>query len=195
MSHFFAILSRMKFIRRWGLMRNTQEENIQEHTLQTAMIAYHLCIMHNTYYGGKADASFAAVLAMYHDVSEVYTGDLPTPVKYFSPDMRKTYGRVEKLAQERIVQSLPKELQSQYEPLIVRGEEQPEWPFVKAADTISAFLKCQQEKNAGNHEFDEAYETIGKRLADNPLPEVRRFLREYVPIFLLTVDEVNRPSE
>lgn len=193
MSHFFAILARMKFIRRWGLMRNTQEENIQEHTLQTAMIAYHLCVMHNTYSVDEpVNASFAAVLAMYHDVSEVYTGDLPTPVKYFSPDMRKTYGIVETLAQKRILESLPAELQGIYEPLIVDGETQREWPFVKAADTISAYLKCQQEMNAGNHEFAEAYTTTKKRLDENPLPEVKRFMEEYVPSFLLTVDEVNR---
>ena len=195
MNHFFAILARMKFIRRWGLMHNTQEENIQEHSLQTAMIAYHLCLMHNTYYGGNINASFAAVLAMYHDASEVYTGDLPTPVKYFSPAMRQTYGDVEKLAQERILKAVPEELRAAYEPLLLMAEEQPEWPFVKAADTISAFLKCQQEKNAGNHEFDEAYEVTRRRLLANELPEVGRFLEEYAPSFLLTIDEVNRSLE
>ena len=154
MSHFFAMLSRMKYIRRWGLMRNTQEENIQEHTLQTAMIAYHLCVLRNVRFGGTVDPQRAAVLAMYHDVTEIFTGDMPTPVKYFTPLMRETYGRAERLAGERLVASLPEDLQSAYAPLILAGEDDPVWPFVKAADTLSAYLKCLQEKHAGNTEFD-----------------------------------------
>lgn len=191
-SHFFAILARMKFIRRWGLMRNTMEENIQEHTVQTAMIAYHLVLLHNTYFGGHGDASRAAVLALYHDASEVYTGDMPTPIKYFNAQMRDTYKEVEKLAQERILRSLPEPLRPAYEPILMKAEAYPEWPFVKAADTISAYLKCLQEKNAGNHEFNEAYETIRARLLDSPLPEVAMFLRDYEPAFLLTIDEISK---
>lgn len=201
MSHFFAILSRMKFIRRWSLMRNTIEENVQEHTLQTAMIAYHLCLLHNRYYadggtvdGGTVDAGRAVLLALYHDASEVFTGDMPTPVKYFSPVMRRTYGEVERLAQKRLVETLPEDLQPDYEPLICHAEEDPVWPFVKAADTLSAYLKCLQEKHAGNSEFNEAYETIGARLQNLAMPEVQHFLREYAPSFLLSLDDMNTES-
>lgn len=181
----------MKFIRRWSLMRNTEEENIQEHTLQTAMIAYHLCLLRNTYFGGKTDPARAAVLAMYHDVAEVFTGDMPTPVKYFNPLMRRTYGEVERLAQERLLQTLPVELQDAYEPLICRAEDDVLWPLVKAADTLSAYVKCLQEKNAGNREFNAAYVTIGEKLQSLKMPEVDLFLRDYAPSFLLSVDEIN----
>ncbi|EHM37588.1 5'-deoxynucleotidase [Anaeroglobus geminatus] len=191
MSHFFAMLSRMKYIRRWGLMRNTQEENIQEHTLQTAMIAYHLCVLRNVRFGGTVDPQRAAVLAMYHDVTEIFTGDMPTPVKYFTPLMRETYGRAERLAGERLVASLPEDLQSAYAPLILAGEDDPVWPFVKAADTLSAYLKCLQEKHAGNTEFDKAYGTIGKKLRDLHMPEVDVFMEEYAPAFLLSLDEMD----
>lgn len=194
MSHFFAILARMQFIRRWSLMRNTMEENIQEHTLQTVMIAYHLCLLHNKYYchtGAPVDGSRAVLLAMYHDASEVFTGDMPTPVKYFSPVMRQTYAEVEHLAQRRLIEALPEDLQADYRPLICDAEDDPVWPFVKAADTLSAYLKCLQEKNAGNGEFDEAYETIGKRLKSLEMPEVDRFLTDYAPSFLLSLDEMN----
>ena len=109
--------------------------------------------------------------------------------------MRKNYGTVEQLAQQRILKALPAELRDVYKPLILDAEEQPEWVYVKAADSISAFLKCQQEMNAGNHEFDAAYETIKKKLTDSKLPEVEHFLKEYVPSFLLTIDEVNRELE
>ena len=191
----------MKFIRRWSLMRNTIEENVQEHTLQTAMIAYHLCLLHNRYYadggtvdGGTVDAGRAVLLALYHDASEVFTGDMPTPVKYFSPVMRRTYGEVERLAQKRLVETLPEDLQPDYEPLICHAEEDPVWPFVKAADTLSAYLKCLQEKHAGNSEFNEAYETIGARLQNLAMPEVQHFLREYAPSFLLSLDDMNTES-
>ncbi|MCI1248199.1 MAG: 5'-deoxynucleotidase [Megasphaera sp.] len=194
-SHFFAILGRMKFIRRWGLMHNTQEENIQEHTLQTAMIAYQLCLMSNTYYGGHTDPREAAVLAMYHDVAEIYTGDMPTPVKYFSEDMHRTYAQVEILAQQRLIRLLPPELRDAYKPMICAAEDNPVWPFVKAADTLSAYLKCVQEVAAGNREFKDARETIGAKLKDMAMPEVERFMQEYVPSFQLSLDEMNKTND
>ncbi|MDY2903463.1 MAG: 5'-deoxynucleotidase, partial [Caecibacter massiliensis] len=132
--------------------------------------------------------------ALYHDASEVFTGDMPTPVKYFSPVMRRTYGEVEQLAQKRLVETLPEELQPDYEWLICHAEEDPVWPFVKAADTLSAYLKCLQEKHAGNSEFNEAYETIGARLRDLGIPEVEQFLRDYAPSFLLSLDDMNGGS-
>lgn len=194
-SHFFAILARMKFIRRWGLMHNTQDENIQEHTLQTAVIAYHLCLLNRVYYGGNVDPREAAVIALYHDAPEIYTGDMPTPVKYFNEDMRRTYGQVEKLAQKRLVNLLPPELQKSYEAIICDAEDSPVWPYVKAADTLSAYLKCVQEMAAGNNEFKDAYETIEAKLKTLDMPEVERFLQEYVPSFNLSLDEMNRDEE
>jgi len=119
---------------------------------------------------------------------------MPTPVKYFSPVMRRTYGEVEELAQKRLVETLPEDLQPDYEPLICHAEEDPVWLFVKAADTLSAYLKCLQEKHAGNSEFNEAYETIGARLQDLVMPEVQHFLREYAPSFLLSLDDMNTES-
>lgn len=191
MSHFFALLARMKFIRRWSLMHNTQEENIQEHTLQTAMIAYHLCVLSNLYFKGHADPKQAAVLAMYHDAAEIFTGDMPTPVKYFNEKMRRTYGDVETMAQEKLVQTLPKGLQDIYKPLICSAEEDPVWPFVKAADTLSAYLKCQQELAAGNREFSEAFASLKERLEQLRMPEVDLFLTDYAPSFSLSLDEMN----
>lgn len=191
MSHFFAMLSRMKYIRRWGLMRNTQDENIQEHTLQTAMIAFHLCVLRNVRFGGKVDPQRAAVLAMYHDVTENFTGDMPTPVKYFTPLMRKTYREVEKLAGRRLIESLPEDLRAPYESLILDAENDPVWPLVKAADTLSAYLKCLQEKHAGNTEFNEAFAGIENKLKCLHMPEVDCFMTEYAPAFLLSLDKIN----
>lgn len=191
MSHFFALLARMKFIRRWSLMHNTQEENIQEHTLQTAMIAYHLCLLSNLHFGGRTDPKQAAVLAMYHDAAEIFTGDMPTPVKYFNEKMRRTYGDVEAMAQERLVQTLPEELHAHYKPLICGAEEDPAWPFVKAADTLSAYLKCRQELAAGNREFAEAFSSLKARLEQLGMPEVDMFLADYAPSFSLSLDEMN----
>lgn len=191
-SHFFAILARMKWIRRWGLMRNTQEENLQEHTLQTAMIAYHLCVLHNVYFGGHVEPQKAAVLAMYHDAPEIFTGDMPTPVKYFNDQMRHTYGEVEQMAQKRLLQSLPKELHSYYEPLLCQPERDSLWPFVKAADTLSAYVKCLQEVTAGNGEFTSALTTIQEKLHAMAMPEVEMFLENYTTGFTLTLDELQR---
>lgn len=191
-SHFFAMLARLKWIRRWGLMRNTQEETLEGHTLQTAMIAFHLCLLHNTYFGGHADPKQAAVLAMYHDVPEIFTGDMPTPVKYFNTHMRKTYGEVEAMAKEKLLGSLPEELRPAYAPYVVTGEADALWPFVKAADTLSAYLKCLQEVNAGNGEFQSAFESIGKKLTHMHMPEVDMFLRDYTQGFTMTLDELQQ---
>lgn len=192
MSHFFALLARLKWIRRWGLMRNTQVETLEGHTLQTAMIAFHLCVLHNVYFDGEADPRQAAVLAMYHDVPEIFTGDMPTPVKYFNEHMRKTYGEVENMAKDRLLHALPEELHPVYEPYLVCGEEDPLWPFVKAADTLSAYLKCLQEVSAGNGEFQTAFVSIEQKLKALHMPEVDLFLREYTAGFTMTLDELQK---
>ncbi len=193
MSHFFALLARMKFIRRWGLMHNTQEENIQEHALQTAMIAYHLCLLGNKYFGGRWDPHRAAVLALFHDAAEIFTGDMPTPVKYFNEQMRSTYGEVEALAKNQLLGTLPEDLQDLYRPVLCEAEADPAWPMVKAADTLSAYVKCVQELAAGNREFADARAALERRLKALGRPEVDKFLDEYVPGFSLSLDELNKP--
>lgn len=196
MSHFFAFLARMKFIRRWGLMRNTTVENIQEHSLQVAMIAHGLAVIRNTYFAGKLDAGKAALLGMYHEVSEIFTGDLPTPVKYFNAQIKDVYKEIELMAQRKIHAMLPAELQSPYRQVLIKQEEDDElWLLVKAADKISAYLKCIEELKVGNQEFAAAYRMIQAELEETALPEVQYFMREFVPSFSLSLDELNEPAK
>lgn len=194
-SHFFAYLARMKFIKRWGLMKNTMAENIQEHSLQTAMIAHMLAVLRNVRYGGHVDPERAAVLAMYHDVSEVFTGDMPTPVKYFNEDIRAMYGTIEQAAVEKLFATLPADLRDAYRAYILTPEEDPLWELAKAADTLSAYLKCVEERTAGNPEFDEAYATIRKKLEESTVPEVHDFLATFAPSFTLTLDALNATAK
>lgn len=189
-SHFFALLQRMKYIQRWSLMRNTEVENLQGHSLETAMIAHQLGVLRNTYFDGAVDVNRLAVLAMYHDVSEVFTGDMPTPVKYFNPKLRALYGEVEQLANETLWYTLPEEVQPCYEEALL-GRSDEYAVLIKAADTMSAFMKCVTEKAAGNDEFNAAYDSIYKRLQDMNLPEVNLFLKVYVPSLTKSLDEMN----
>ncbi|EGS39946.1 5'-deoxynucleotidase [Veillonella sp. oral taxon 780] len=189
-SHFFALLQRMKYIQRWSLMRNTEVENLQGHSLETAMIAHQLGVLRNTYFDGAVDVNRLAVLAMYHDVSEVFTGDMPTPVKYFNPKLRALYGEVEQLANETLWHTLPEEVQPCYEEALL-GISDEYAVLIKAADTMSAFMKCVTEKAAGNDEFNAAYDSIYKRLQDMNLPEVNLFLKVYVPSLTKSLDEMN----
>lgn len=192
-AHFFAFLRRMRFIKRWGLMRNTQEENIQEHSLETAFIAHNLACLRNTYYGGQVDANRIAVLAMYHEVSEIFTGDMPTPIKYFDATLRRLYGKVELLAQQKMLSTLPEKLQATYKPFIMGDGTPEEKQLVKAADNLAAHLKCVAEKNAGNDEFNEAYEATLDKLNDlaQTIPEVKLFMELYVPSFSCSLDRLN----
>jgi 5'-deoxynucleotidase len=192
MSHFFAFLSRMKLIQRWGLMRNVAAENIQEHSLQVSMIAHGLAVIRNTYFAGNVDCAKVALLGMYHEVSEVFTGDLPTPVKYFNPQIRDVYKNIEDLAQRKLHHMLPEELKASYRKLLIKHEEDAElWLIVKAADKLSAYLKCLEELKAGNQEFSVAEKMIKQELNESPLPEVRYFMEVFVPSFLLSLDELN----
>ncbi len=191
-SSFFAFLRRMKFIQRWGLMRNTQTENIQEHSLEVAMVAHNLACLHNTYFDGTLDTNKVAVMAMYHEVSEIFTGDMPTPIKYFDPQLRKLYGDVEKLAQQKMLDTLPKELQDSYRMFLLDAEAEPEWKFVKAADTLSAFMKCVSETNAGNDEFKEAHDSILQKLRTMGLPAVDMFIDMYIPRLTVSLDVLNK---
>jgi HD domain protein len=191
MSSFFAFLKRMRFINRWSLMRNTETENIQEHSLEVAMVAHNLAALKNEYFGGNLDVNKVAVIAMYHEVSEIFTGDMPTPIKYFDPKLRSLYGEVETLAQEKMLSTLPKRLQAVYKPYIVDAETLPEWPIVKAADTLSAYMKCVNEIHAGNDEFKEAHDTILAKLKALDMPEVDMFIEEYVPALSQSLDQLN----
>lgn len=191
MSSFFAFLKRMRFINRWSLMRNTETENIQEHSLEVAMVAHNLAALKNEYFGGNLDINKVAVIAMYHEVSEIFTGDMPTPIKYFDPKLRSLYGEVESLAQEKMLTTLPERLQAVYKSYIVEAETLPEWPIVKAADTLSAYMKCVNELHAGNDEFKEAHDTILAKLKALNMPEVDMFIEEYVPALSQSLDKLN----
>lgn len=190
MSHFFAYMARMKYIKRWSLMNNSNQENIQEHSLQVAMIAHSLVVIENTIYNGNIDASAVAVLAMYHEAGEVITGDLPTPIKYFNPSIKQSYKEIEAIACENLLSMLPTALQSAYKPLLHQSVDSPEGRIVKYADKICAYLKCVEELRMGNAEFSKAKKTIESELAAIQAPEVQYFLKEFVPSFELTLDEM-----
>ena len=188
---FFAIISRMKYINRWGLMRNTINENISEHSLETAFIAHVLALYRNVRFGGNVDPERAALLAMYHDATEIITGDLPTPVKYYNAEIKAEYDKVEKMAEEKLLSYLPEDLRGYYAPLFSKTEEDKElWVLVKAADKLSAHIKCLEEEKAGNHEFCAAALQTRQALEDMHLPEVDLFLEEFLPSFRLTLDEL-----
>lgn len=192
MSHFFAYLSRMKLIQRWGLMRNTHPENIQEHSLQVAMIAHALAAIRNTYFQGDLNPEKVLALAVYHEVGEVITGDLATPIKYFNPEIKKAFGEIEHLAKQRLLKMLPEKLRPHYEAYMFKQEADQEcWQVVKAADKICAYLKCIEEMRMGNEEFKKAAKTIRSELEGFKLPEVEYFMQEFMPSFALTLDELN----
>lgn len=188
--HFFAYLSRMRYINRWGLMRNTFQENIQEHSHMVAVLAHALVLIQNRYYGGQLDPGQAVLLALYHDATEILTGDLPTPIKYYNPDLRSSYQVVEDAAARRLLDLLPEELRGDYEPLLL--EPDPELAaVVKAADKLDAYLKCVKELKAGNAEFRKAKEQTYAALMRNPLPALQHFILHFLPSFELTLDELN----
>ena len=191
MSHFFAYLARLRFIRRWDLMRNTQPENDAEHSLQVAMIAHALAVMARDRYGKDVNPEHAIALAVYHDATEVLTGDLPTPVKYHSDELRGAYKSLEKMAAQRLTAMLPEDLQGEFAPYLAGGDSY-EHLLVKAADRISAFAKCTEEKRAGNPDFDSAAENVRRSIEELDLPEVRDFMAECMPSFMLSLDELNR---
>ena len=192
MNHFFAYLDRLKLIRRWGLMRNTMPENDMEHSMQTALIAHGLAALAKSRYQRNVDPEHVVMLALYHDASEVITGDLPTPVKYKSPEIQGAYRDLEENARKRLLGMLPEDLQPAFASYIIPDETTCEWKLVKAADRISAYLKCIEEEKMGNREFAHAKASILESLEQNPLPEVRDFMREFVPSFSLSMDELSR---
>lgn len=189
-NHFYAMLSRMKYINRWGLMRNTRSENICEHSLEVAFIAHALGIINNEKFGGDVNAEHLAILGMYHDVTEIITGDMPTPVKYYNPLIRDAYKEVETVAKNEILQGLPKEMRASYDPLLQECEaEEENWRFVKAADKISALIKCIEEKRTGNTDFIEAEKSTRQAVCDLHIKEADYFLEHFLPAYEKTLDE------
>ena len=190
--HFFAYMNRMKLIRRWSLMRNTQTENDMEHSFQTAMIAHAIALLGNARYRRNYDAEHIALLGMYHDASEVITGDLPTPVKHNNPAIKNEYHKLEAIAQKRLLTMLPADIMPDYEPLIEPDEASDAWRIVKAADKISAYIKCVEERKAGNREFINAETATLTSIRAITLPEVQDFMEEFVPGFAMSLDEISR---
>lgn len=189
--HFFAYLNRMKFIQRWGLMRNTQSENDMEHAMQTAMIAHAIAVMGNVRYQRGYDAEYIMALAMYHDASEVITGDLPTPIKHHNPAIKMEYNKLEEMAAKKLISMLPPDLQDYYTPLIAHAEDTAQWRIVKAADRICAYIKCLEERKAGNLEFEQARKSVKKSIDKIDLPEVQDFMGECIPGYTMTLDEIS----
>ena len=191
--NFFAYISRMRYITRWSLMRNSYEENIQEHPHMVAVLAHGLAVIRNRCFGGNVDPGQVALAALYHDASEILTGDLPTPIKYYNPAIRDSYKAIESVAQDRLLGMLPEELAGDFSQAL--KESDPEvTALVKAADKLSAYIKCVEEQKAGNNEFRAAAEQIRAALRENPLPEVRYFMEHFLPAFELTLDELNETN-
>ena len=189
-SHFFAVLSRMKYIERWALMRNARHENLSEHSLEVAMIAHALCVIGNARFQRDLNADRAAVKALYHDAGEIITGDMPTPVKYYNESIRKAYHQVEDDAEQQLLGQLPKDLQEEYQDIFARDEELD--MYIKAADKLSALIKCIEERSAGNTEFITAEKSTREALIrmTEGLPEITVFMEEFLPSYGKTLDEL-----
>ena len=188
--HFYALMARMRYIQRWALMRNTEPENVQEHSHMVAVLAHALVLIQNRYYGGTLDPGQAVLLALYHDATEILTGDLPTPIKYYNPDLRSAYQTVEDAAARQLLDLLPTELREDYVPLLA-GTDPELAAVVKAADKLSAYLKCVEELKAGNLEFKKAREQTYAALCRNPIPALSYFMEHFLDGFELTLDELN----
>ena len=189
-NEFFALLGRMRYITRWGLMRNTFSENIQEHRHQVAVLAHALALIRRDVLDlPTPDPDRCAVAALYHDASEILTGDLPTPIKYYNPDIKTAYKEVERIAGNRLLDMLPAQLRPSYEHLVLEDDEQLN-PIVKAADKLSAYIKCIDEQKAGNTEFDSAAEQIMQAMEAMDRPELSWFLDNCLEAFSLNLDQL-----
>ena len=187
---FFAMVNRMKLIDRWALMRNTSKENIAEHSHSVAVIAHALALIGNKKFGKNYNADRAAVLALYHDTTEVITGDMPTPVKYYNDEINNVYKDIEAVAGKRLLSMLPDEFREDYRPVFEHQDGDRElWQLVKAADKISALIKCVEENRMGNREFDLALKAQEEKIDEIDLPEVKYFRKEFLPSYYLTLDE------
>ena len=190
-SHFYAMLSRMKYISRWGLMNNTRSENISDHSQQVAILAHCLTLIHNKRFGGNLNPERSALLAVFHDATEIITGDMPTPIKYQNPEIQDAYKKIEESAADRLIRLLPENFRDEYETVIKQtgsGDDELR-PFVKAADRFSALIKCVDELRMGNDEFRKAKESIEASIHAMKLPEAEVFFEEFMPSFYLSLDE------
>lgn len=189
-NHFFAMVNRMKFIDRWSLMNNSSKENISEHSHSVAVIAHALAVIGNKKFGKTYNAERTALLAMYHDTTEVITGDMPTPVKYYNDDIKNVYKDIEHIAGERLLAMLPDEFREDYVPFFEKQEEDKDlWALVKAADKIDALIKCIEETRMGNKEFEKALITQQEKIDEINLPEVQYFKEHFLTSYYLTLDE------
>lgn len=189
-SKFFAVISRMKYINRWALMRNTINENISEHSLEVAFIAHVLALIRNKRFSGNVSPERCALLAMYHDVTEIITGDLPTPIKYYSHEIKGVYDEIEQKAKNTLVSYLPDDLKEDFEPLFCKtSQEEEAWTIVKAADKLSALIKCLEERQMGNTDFASAEKSTLESIVAMNIPEANVFLDEFIPAYTLTLDE------
>ena len=188
-SHFFAYIARMRYITRCALMRNTFSENVQEHSHMVAVLAHALAVIRNRVYGGQIDAGQVAAAALYHDASEIITGDMPTPIKYYAPEIRDAYRKVEAVASDKLLSMLPDELRADYEP-IIKIEDETTKKLVKAADKLSAYIKCVEELKAGNMEFKKAAEQTRRTLSEMHMPELDYFMVNCMESFSMTLDEL-----
>ncbi len=191
-SHFFAMMGRMKYIERWALMRNSDRENISEHSLEVAMIAHALAVIGNVRFDKGLNEERAALMGLYHDSTEILTGDMPTPVKYLNSEMRRVFREAEEMAAEKLLGMLPEDVRPHYKPLFQREEADDKlWYLVKGADKLSALIKCIHERKTGNGEFLVAEESLRKGLHSMGLREVEAFMEEMLPSYEKTLDEVN----
>ncbi|MBO5798088.1 MAG: 5'-deoxynucleotidase [Clostridia bacterium] len=187
---FFAVLARMKYISRWALMRNTRQETVHEHSFDVVILAHALAELTNRRFGGGVNVEQCVLLAAYHDAPEIFTGDMPTPVKYDNEDIRRAYQQVEALSADKLLAMLPADLQEAYRPLFFPGEcWAEERQLVKAADKLSALIKCVEELGQGNREFASARRTLETAVRDMHLPAADCFLEEFLPAYELTLDE------
>lgn len=188
---FFAFLSRMKHIYRWSLMRNVNNENIQEHSLQTAMIAHGLALIKNKFFNGEVNPEKIALLAIFHDCNETIIGDLPTPIKYYNPEIKDAYKKLEDVSKEKLLTMLPDPLKDEYRSILFYDEKSEEGKIIKAADRLCAYIKCIEEIKAGNAEFEKALQTTYKQIEEIDMPEVKYFMDHFIDSFSLTLDELN----
>lgn len=188
---FYAYMSRLKHIKRWGLMRNNMEENVAEHTFNVTLIAHALCMIKNTYFGGAVSEKDVLAAALYHEAGEVITGDLPTPIKYFDEDITRSYKKIERHAEDTLVSMLPEEMRGQIGPYVRQEEDAEVKRIVKAADRLSAYIKCTEELKAGNREFEKACARTKEAVEGMKSPEVDYFIEHFLPGYSLTLDELN----
>lgn len=189
-NHFYAYISRMRCVKRWALMRNTEEENIQEHSHMVAVLAHALGVIRRDIFRKPCDVNALATAALYHDASEILTGDLPTPIKYHNAEIMSAYHAVEDLAVQKLLGMLPPELRETYADVLSEDKDGDIYPLVKAADKLSAYIKCIEERKAGNNEFLSAEAQTRAALDASPLPEVQYFLQHFIPAFERDLDEL-----